>query len=54
MASAPSLHGGHVDSFSYPVKGRVKPPSIRHAAHLAERHRGCSLGGGRALWEVSS
>ncbi len=62
-----SLHHGAVNSFSYPVKGRVNPPSIWHAAHLAERDGGwleggelwgsCGGddgGGGGTLWEVSS
>lgn len=40
-----SLHHGAVNSFSYPVKGRVNPPSIWHAAHLAERHSGWLEGG---------
>lgn len=45
-----SLHPGAVKLFSYPLKGRVNPPSIWHAAHLAERHSGCS--GGRGAVEV--
>lgn len=40
-----SLHHGAVNSFSYPVKGRVNPPSIWHTAHLAERHSGWLEGG---------
>lgn len=46
-----SLHHGAVNSFSYPVKGRVNPPSIWHAAHLAERHSGWLQGG--ELWGSS-
>lgn len=60
-----SLHHGSLNSFSCPFKGRVNPPSIWHAVHLAERHGGW-LGdregreevvvvvGGVSLWEVSS
>lgn len=40
-----SLHHAAVNSFSYPVKGRVNPPSIWHAAHLVERHGGWLEGG---------
>lgn len=40
-----SLHHAAVNSFSYPVKGRVNPPSIWHAAHLVERHSGWLEGG---------
>lgn len=36
----------------YPFKGRVNPPSIWHAAHLAERHSDWVEGGGAdgELW----
>lgn len=44
--SVHSLHRVAVNSFSYPVKGRVNPPSIWHTAHLVERHSGRLEGGG--------